>query len=206
MLTPTQAIRHAIESGSSAGNLIDISTGWLAFTWLDFQKPVKKSVGLIERESAHIGANGLRLPCKSHCRNKKKKTKKPTKKSCGRSPGSPFLEDGGLFYQYPRQWGEKESVLFLFGLAWERQLWVKCLGSRHIEPLVGRKFSNNFHDVPQQNNMSYFYLCQYDLKSSEVVGFGFSTLNSKLITNYWRLISSFRNINLLQISLAMPWY
>jgi len=27
MLTPTQAIRHAIESGSSAGNLIDISTG-----------------------------------------------------------------------------------------------------------------------------------------------------------------------------------
>lgn len=43
--------------------------------------------------------------------------------------------------------GEKESVLFLFGLAWERQLWVKCLGSRHIEPLVGRKFSNNFHDV-----------------------------------------------------------
>lgn len=80
MLTPTQAIRHAIESGSFAGNLIDISTGWLAFTWLDFQKPVKKSVGLIERESAHIGANGLRLPCKSHCRNKKKKKRKNQQK------------------------------------------------------------------------------------------------------------------------------
>lgn len=45
-------------------------------------------------------------------KQKKKKTKKPTKKSCGRSPGSPFLEDGGLFYQYPRQWGKRKVFCF----------------------------------------------------------------------------------------------
>jgi len=66
----------------------------------------------------------------------------------------------------------------------------KCLGSRHIEPLGGGKFSNSFHDMPLQNNTWLIFILAWIIQiRHKSLGF-FRTLI--LIDSTWLTVDHFK--------------